>query len=204
MTALGTIPILLLAAGQSRRMRGGDKLLEVVDGVPLIQRQVAAACAATDGPVLVALPPYPHDRYVAISGFDVVTVSVEKAKLGLSESIKAGLVALPDGTNAVMILLADLPELTTRDLQAVLGAVDTKSDDLIWRGTTEAGVPGHPVVLSELLFQDMLNITGDTGGAEIMRANRDRTHFVALPGQRAVCDLDTPEEWASWRASRSN
>ena len=31
------IPILILAAGASRRMRGQDKLLQVVDGMPLLR-----------------------------------------------------------------------------------------------------------------------------------------------------------------------
>ncbi|PJE36025.1 nucleotidyltransferase family protein, partial [Pseudooceanicola lipolyticus] len=28
----------------------------------------------------------------------------------------------------------------------------------------------------------------------------DRVQLVPLPGQRARADLDTPEDWAAWRA----
>ncbi|WP_370741664.1 NTP transferase domain-containing protein, partial [Pseudooceanicola lipolyticus] len=49
------MPILLLAAGQSARMRGRDKLMERVEGRPLIRRQADIARAATSGPVIVAL-----------------------------------------------------------------------------------------------------------------------------------------------------
>ena len=48
--------ILLLAAGSSSRMRGGDKLLEPVAGRPLLTR-IAEAALATGLPVHVALPP---------------------------------------------------------------------------------------------------------------------------------------------------
>ena len=37
------IPIVILAAGASSRMRGRDKLLELVDGVALLRRQVERA-----------------------------------------------------------------------------------------------------------------------------------------------------------------
>lgn len=47
------IPILILAAGASRRMCGQDKLLQVVDGMPLLRRQVLMA-QATGHPVCVA------------------------------------------------------------------------------------------------------------------------------------------------------
>ncbi|MEL6586700.1 MAG: NTP transferase domain-containing protein, partial [Pseudomonadota bacterium] len=47
--------ILILAAGASSRMRGRDKLLEEIDGTPLILRAVRAACAVS-AEVVVALP----------------------------------------------------------------------------------------------------------------------------------------------------
>ena len=40
---MSNFPILILAAGQSRRMRGRDKLMEVVEGQPLIRRQAEMA-----------------------------------------------------------------------------------------------------------------------------------------------------------------
>ncbi|NBR54129.1 MAG: nucleotidyltransferase family protein, partial [Rhodobacteraceae bacterium] len=38
-------PILILAAGKSSRMRGRDKHLEEIDGVPLLRRLALAALA---------------------------------------------------------------------------------------------------------------------------------------------------------------
>ena len=59
--------ILLLAAGASSRMRGGDKLLERVDGVPLVRRQVLAALA-TGCEVVVCLPDSTGPRFAALDG----------------------------------------------------------------------------------------------------------------------------------------
>ena len=50
-----TCPILILAAGQSSRMRGRDKLLEPVDGVPKLRR-LAIECLSQSDAVFVALP----------------------------------------------------------------------------------------------------------------------------------------------------
>ena len=60
------IPILILAAGQSARMRGRDKLAEPVGGVPLLRRQ--AAMAAEVGDVCVALPRADHPRAALLDG----------------------------------------------------------------------------------------------------------------------------------------
>ena len=196
------LPIIILAAGLSRRMRGRDKLLEDVDGVPLIQRQADVACAATKGPVLVALPIPPHPRHDVLTECNVQLIPVARARDGISESLKSALAALPSDAPAAMLLLADLPELTVNDLLTVFKAVDLTTEDLIWRGTTADGKPGHPIVVRNDLFDALKNTTGDTGGSAVMRANKHRTCFVPLPDNRARCDLDTPEDWATWRATR--
>ena len=56
------IPILIPAAGASSRMHGTDKLLEPVDGMPLLRAQIAKA-RSVSGQVMVALPPFGSQQY---------------------------------------------------------------------------------------------------------------------------------------------
>ena len=196
------LPIILLAAGASSRMRGADKLLEIVDGQPLLRRQAEIARAVTTGPVLVALPAPPHARYEVISGLDVTPIPVPDASEGMTASLRRAFAALPPHTAASMLLLADLPELTENDLRTVAQAVDLTSDTLIWRGATEDGKPGHPIVFAATLFPAFASLTGDGGGREVVAQAGPRVQIVPLPGQHARRDLDTPEDWAAWRAGR--
>jgi len=194
------IPVLILAAGEARRMRGSDKLLEPVAGVPLMRRQAIMARAATRAPVLVALPPAPHHRYDAIGGLDVTPLPVTDTAEGMSASLKAGLAALPASAPAVLILLADLPELASDDLTKMLKERKGSPEMLVWRGATETGEPGHPIIIDRTLFPAFGTLTGDAGGqAVIDTAGDDRIALVPLPGRRARTDLDTPEDWAEWR-----
>ncbi|WP_282060947.1 nucleotidyltransferase family protein [Roseobacter litoralis] len=198
--ASSSVPIILLAAGASSRMRGRDKLLEDIDGVPLLRRQAARAVDATLGPVIVTLPPKPNPRWEVLAGLNVTRIAVPDAALGMSVSLRRGLEQVSENADAVMVLLADLPELTTDDLITVLGRVTSASDALIWRGTTSHGAPGHPIVFSRSLFAELASITGDTGGATVVARHLNQTAFIRLPGIRARLDLDTPEDWAAWRA----
>lgn len=196
------LPILLLAAGLSRRMRGRDKLLEPVDGQPLLRRVAQRAIAAGIGPVFVALPPAPHPRYAALAGLELTTVPVPDAAQGMSASLCRALAALPQGAPATMILLADLPELTSADLRRVAEAVDPASSRLIWRGASAEGAAGHPVVIARALFAELAELSGDTGAQPVLRRHDARMELVPLPGEHALRDLDTPEAWAAWRAAR--
>lgn len=200
---LSSLPILLLAAGQSSRMRGRDKLLEDIDGVPLLRRQVERALRATDGEVLVTLPPKPHPRRDVLKGLVVTQVAVPDADLGMSTSLTRGLAAVPQTAKAVMVLLADMPEITHGDMKTVLRAVEVQKTALIWRGTTSDGVPGHPIVFARQLFKELACVTGDTGGAPVVARHKDVTALIRLPGTRARLDLDTPEAWVQWRQSRA-
>lgn len=204
MSACSNLPVIVLAAGQSSRMRGRDKLLEKIDGIPLLRRQAGIAKAATCGTVFVALPSPPHSRYAALEGMDVECVSIPDSVDGLSASLKGALSALPQDSPAVMLLLADLPELTVDDLKTVFASVDLQKEHLIWRGTTNAGDPGHPVVVKKDLFPEFRETTGDSGGGAVLKKHSKNTIFVSLPENRALCDLDTPEEWERWRANRSS
>ncbi|MCE8532060.1 nucleotidyltransferase family protein [Ruegeria pomeroyi] len=194
------IPILLLAAGRSRRMGGADKLMQEIDGMPLLRRTALRALKVA--PVIVAVPPAPHPRHDALAGLPVDIVAVPDADEGMNASLHRAVSALPDETPAAMVLLADLPDLTSDDLTLVLGAIDFSTKNLIWRGATASGHPGHPVVFHRALFPALLELTGDTGAQSVVQAHRDRLVLVPLPGAHARTDLDTPEAWADWRAKR--
>lgn len=191
--------LLLLAAGSSSRMRGADKLLEPVDGVPLLVRQARVALA-TGVPVIVTLPVDRPLRHAALAGLDLMTVPVPDAALGLSASIRAGVKAA--GARPVLVLLADLPEITTDDLCLLL-ARHALAPGLILRATAADGTPGHPVLFPDWALPGLAALTGDSGARDLLQQHRDRTERVALPARHAVTDLDTPEDWAAWRAARS-
>jgi molybdenum cofactor cytidylyltransferase len=197
------IPIILLAAGNSNRMRGADKLMMDVNGQPLVRHLAEIARAVTNAPVIVTLPPRPHLRYRALDGCELRLVPVTNAEEGMNASIRAGFAALPDDASAAMLLLSDLPELTRSDLSCVMQAHATKPDNLVWRGATKDLKPGHPVIFAASLFDDVKRLEGDGGARDAVALAGDRVVLVPLPGQHARRDLDTPEDWAVWRAGRS-
>lgn len=203
MPAPADIPAILLAAGRSRRMLGRDKLLEDVDGVPLLRRQARMLRAVTTGDVIVALPPRPHPRYAALDGLDVTCLPIPDADEGMNASLRTAFGQVRTTAPAALLLLGDLPDITEGDIRTVLQSVDFRDENLIWRGATSDGHPGHPIVFARALFPEICALQGDSGGREVVRAAKGRVQLVPLPGQRARADLDTPEEWAKWRAAKT-
>ena len=194
------LSILILAAGAARRMRGQDKLLEPVAGQPLL-RHIAGIAAQTGCPVLVTLPPDRPARLAALTDLDLQTRIVPDAATGMAASLRAGLSALPPD-HAVLVLLADLPEITLEDLARMIAA-QTRHPDHILRATATDGTPGHPVLFPPWARPDLAQLQGDEGARAVLTRHKARVLPVPLPGHHATTDLDTPEAWATWRARQT-
>lgn len=185
---------LILAAGASKRMRGHDKLLEEINGTPLLRRMTCAALKATQS-VIVTLPHQNHERAKAVSDLNVSIVSVLNSTLGLSSSIKAGVAALPENASAVMIVPGDMPELTADDLITMAIAYSDKQTKIL--RAASGSKAGHPVVFPKRYFGSQLKLSGDQGAKSLLK--QDDVRIVPLPENHATLDLDTPEEWREWR-----
>lgn len=188
--------LLVLAAGASRRMRGADKLMEAVEGEPLLRRTLRRA-VATGRPVIVALSADKPDRLRAAEGLDVQTVMVAEASEGMGASLRAAAAAAPEGA-ALGVVLADMPEITTGDIAMLLRRFHAAGGDRVVRAAAEDGRPGQPVIFPARLRSELLALTGDTGGRDILRT--EDPLLVRLEGRRALVDLDTPEDFAAWRS----
>lgn len=184
------LTILIPAAGASSRMKGADKLLELVEDQPLLRRQVLMALPLA--PVIVTLRP-DDPRALVLQDLTLTILPVPDAATGLSASLRA---AARMVRTALMILPADMPALTSADLATVIAAFD-QAPQTSHRGASANGTPGHPVILPARYLPEIMLLSGDSGARSILA--RDGVTLVPLPGDHATTDLDTPEDWARWR-----
>ena len=189
------LTILIPAAGASSRMRGGDKLMERVAGQPLLRRQ--ALIALPLAPLIVTLRP-DDPRAALLHGLILTVLTIPDAATGLAASLRA---AARTTTTALMILPADMPELTEADLATVIAAFQ-RAPDTIHRGASASGEPGHPVLLPARYLPDIAHLSGDKGARSLIA--RHGATLVPLPGNHATTDLDTPEDWENWRRVGAN
>jgi len=124
---VGTSAAIVVAAGGGRRY-GAAKQFEPLGGTRVVDRAVAAAGAACDAVVLV-LP----------AGTDWDGAPVHAVRPGgatRAASVRAGLAALPDGTDVVVVHDAARPLASPALFDAVVAAVRTGAD---------AAVPAVPL-----------------------------------------------------------
>ena len=153
---------ILPAAGFARRMRGGDKLLEPVAGVPVLRRLAEAALRVSDV-VCVALPALDSPRAQALAGLDVLPVAVPDADEGMGRSLSRAIAALPAGIDGILILPADMPEIGAEDLRRLAGCFAEHGARKLVQATAEDGRPGHPVIFPADCRTALSALDGDRG-----------------------------------------
>lgn len=196
-----TVHILILAAGASSRMRGVDKLLQPIGKKPLL-RHIAETALATTAPVTVTLPPDAVKRREALSRLVAEIVEVSNAAEGMSRSLHRGVESIsahnPGPQDGLMILPADMPGFTAAALSDLISRFRAEPDVII-RGGTVAGQPGHPAIFPRDLWPALSAVEGDEGGRSVIQKHQGRVRVIPLPGTMAILDLDTPEDWAAFR-----
>lgn len=197
------ISVLIPAAGASRRMRGSDKLLETVDGAPILRGVVKRAFGVSPD-VIVTLPNPDTPRVGAIKGLPARIVFVPDADEGMAASFRAAAHTVPSEASGLLVLPADMPDISSADLGSLADVFLTASGKTIVQGAGSDGTPGHPVIFPSDLIPGFADLSGDRGAKPIITANKHRLHYVRLPNQNALTDLDTPEAWQSWRVKNPN
>ncbi len=194
------IAALMLAAGGSTRMRGRDKLLETVSGQPLIAHTAGVLSASGVDSVTCVLRPDDTARRAALAEAPVTLVENSRAAEGMGTSLSAGIRALGAQVDGVLVMLADMPGVTAKDVDRLLAAFDPDEGRAIVRATAADGTPGHPVLFGRRFFEALGALEGDTGARAVVAEHAEFVVDVALSSAAALVDLDTPEDWAAWRS----
>lgn len=202
MSLTAGITILIPAAGASRRMGGRDKCLELVAAEPILRR-TARLAVGSGARVVVTLPdtgPFLPGRLHALAGLGLTVLPVKDAHEGMAASLRAGARAAGEA-RGLMVLLPDMPGIGAAEIALVMDSFRQDETRAV-RATAEDGTPGHPVIFPHRLFAEIAVLTGDQGGRRILLGEEVRA--CPLPGQMALTDLDTPEDWANWRARHAS
>jgi CTP:molybdopterin cytidylyltransferase MocA len=137
-------------------------------------------------------------------------VEIPDAEEGMAASLRAGaewalprLLTAPDPTSyayhGLLVLLPDMPGPSSDDMVRMAAAHQARGGPVV-RAVDATGRAGHPVLFPLHLLHEFEHLEGDRGAARLIE--EERIVEVELEGDRATRDLDTPEDWAAWRATR--
>jgi molybdenum cofactor cytidylyltransferase len=182
---------LLLAAGASRRF-GAPKLVQVLNGKPLIRWSAEALGVAGVNDVTVVVPPQHEEIRAALDRLDVRWIVNENPESGMGTSIAVGVQGLRQPAHAVLIALADEPFVDAAVIRRIVDEYRLGAGRVQIVMPTYRGVRGHPVVFDHTVFPELLELSGDRGARDVVDRDATRVRVIELD-QDKPADVDTPE-----------
>jgi molybdenum cofactor cytidylyltransferase len=188
-----TIAAIVLAAGRSRRMAPHNKLL-VADrtGKPMIARVVDNVLSSKTRPILVVTGHQSEQVQHALGGRPVRYVHADDYAEGLSASLKSGIAAVPEECSAALVCLGDMPLVTGRMIDRLLGTYDPDEGRLIVLPTFR-GKQGNPMLWDRQFFPEILQISGDSGARFLLGKHLEVVTEVEMADDAVLRDFDTTD-----------
>ncbi len=180
-------------------MGSRNKLIEEIDGQPLVAR-VVSAFEAAGVETIVVVTGYEATRIeTALASHRLRVVHNPSHAEGMGTSIACGITALGDCA-AAFIGLGDLPRLEPATITAIQQsfAEAGASADSIHVPTLD-GQRGHPVLFGATHFAALATLSGDRGARAIVEQNAVRVVEVEVSSDGILVDVDTEADLRSAR-----
>lgn len=187
-----------MAAGESRRMGGTNKLGLPIDGEPLLHRTARILVESRLSEVVVVLGHEAEDAERLLQDLQVRTVRNGAYPEGQMSSVHCGLAALARTSDGAMICLADQPLLTSADVDFLIEAFERRTRGSILVPTYE-GRRGNPIIIAPEHRGEILNGERNLGCKRLIERSPHLIETVAMADDHTVFDLDYPEDYARVR-----
>jgi molybdenum cofactor cytidylyltransferase len=186
---------IVLAAGMSRRYGSVKQILPWAD-TTLVAHCTRMAIEAGLDPVIVVLGNEAEKVRQVMAELPVRFVYNPHFISGQSTSIRKGVDSLPSRTGAALFLFANQPMVSTGMIRTIVHAHRcTLAPACV---PVCEGKHGNPVLFDRMLFHELCELSGDTGGQALLE--RYSNAIVSVPMEKgALININTPEDYERLR-----
>jgi molybdenum cofactor cytidylyltransferase len=191
------IAAVVLAAGLSQRM-GSPKMILPWQGTTVIGRVVSVLLEARLNEVLVVTGGACSDVDIALSGMPVSTVFNPDFTNGeMMQSLRVGLNALHEDTNAALVVLGDQPQIQIDIVKSIKAAYRKGHYPIIVPSFQSRR--GHPWLVDRALWDILLDEDAISTMRQFLNQFGNQIHYVDVSTVSVLQDLDTPEDYLKYQ-----
>jgi len=184
------ITAILLAGGQSKRLKDENKLTKLFKGKPLINH------------ILFSLIKSKVNKIIVVLGFEHLKIKTKllkskkikfainkNYKKGMSTSIKTGLKKLPKNSQGFLIVLGDMPNITKTTINKIYSLITRSDKEIIlpkFKNRT-----GNPIGFKQSMIKNIYKIKGDRGAKNIIKKNNKKIKFLNINSKSILTNFNT-------------
>ena len=183
------IKAILLAAGQSKRLKSENKLIKLYKKKPLINHSLNALHKSKVNKVIVVLGYQKKElqKLIKKNNKNIFTYNKEYKK-GMASSIKVGLRKVNKKDKGFIIVQSDMPFIKSSDINKIYNSIKSKKY-LIYVLKYRNKV-GNPIGFDISTMKKFKKIKGDVGAKFMVKRLKKETKFIRIDNLKSFKDFD--------------
>ena len=188
------IKAILLAAGQSKRLKSENKLIKKFKNKALINHSLQALVKSKIDKIIIVLGYQNKEvRKVIKKNKKNVFVFNKKFRLGMSSSINAGLKKVSRKDKGFVIVQSDMPFIKTSDINKICNSISKKR--YLVHALKFKNKIGNPIGFDSSILNKFKRMRGDVGAKFMVKRLKENTNFIKVLSNRVFKDLDLKKDF---------
>ena len=183
------IKAILLAAGQSKRVKSENKLIKIYKKIPLINHSLKALQKSKVNKVIIVLGhQYKNVKKIIKNNKKNVFIYNKNYKKGMAFSIKTGLKKVSSKDKGFIIVQSDMPFIKSSDINKICSSI--KSKKFLVHVLKHRNKIGNPIGFDISILKKFKKLRGDVGAKFMVKRLKNETKFIKINNLKSFKDFD--------------
>ena len=194
------IKAILLAAGQSKRMKSENKLIKLYKNKPLINYSLNVLTKSKVNKIILVLG-HQHKEVKKIikKNKKIIFTYNKNYKKGMASSIKIGLKKISKNDKGFIVAQSDMPFVKQSDINKICRSI--KSKKFLIHALKYKTRVGNPIGFDSSLIKKFKNIKGRFGAKFMVKRLKNRTNFIKTMSIKSFKDFDKASDFRCWSSN---
>ena len=189
------ISAILLAAGQSKRMNGKNKLIKKYNKKYLINHIIGTLIKSKVNKIIVVLGFQKSKvRKITVKNKKINFVFNKNYKSGMASSIKTGLKRISKKSIGFLIVQADMPLISKKIVNTLCYAVRNSNKEIV--APIYKRKMGNPIGFKRSMTRIINKTSGDSGAKKIILGNKKKLDLIKVNSKSIFKDFNIKRDFS--------
>ena len=188
------ISAIVLAAGQSKRMDGDNKLIKKYNKKYLINHIIVTLIKSKVNKIIVVLGFQKSKvRKIIVKNKKINFVFNKNYKSGMSSSIKTGLKRISKKSIGFLIVQADMPLISKKIIDSLCYSIRNNNKEIV--APIYKSNMGNPIGFKRSMTRILNKTSGDSGAKKMIKGNKKNLGLIRVNSKSIFKDFNTQRDF---------
>ena len=188
------ISAIVLAAGQSKRMGGDNKLMKKYNKKYLINHIIGTLIKSKVNKIIVVLGFQKSKvRKITVKNKKINFVFNKNYKSGMASSIKTGLKRISKRSIGFLIVQADMPLISKKIIDSLCYSIRNNNKEIV--APIYKSNMGNPIGFKRSMTRILNKTSGDSGAKKMIKRNKKNLSLIRVNSKSIFKDFNTQKDF---------